>query len=256
MFRLIFIVLLAIFTLTPTLHSEDNANYRNLLSKHYRIEKPEGAGPFPAVLLVSGSRGFDHKLWKKHYNNVQDQLVKLGFVTLRVNYLAARNVASCSVVPTSKVADDICIAAEYLGRQTFVKKGAINVIGWSWGGASAFQALRNTGTREPAKVDAVVAYFPHCSRAEPWDSEVPVLFLGGALDNVSPFKSCEWIFSRLPKRDKLTVRVYDDAPHYFDNPDLPAGTEGAVFGSTLGYNEAAAKSAWIEVTKFLQKSLS
>jgi dienelactone hydrolase len=45
--------------------------------------------------------------------------------------------------------------------------------------------------------------------------------------------------------------VYDDARHAFDDPNLPAKMEYQ-FG-TLGYNEAAAKSAWVEMTNFLQK---
>jgi dienelactone hydrolase len=55
----------------------------------------------------------------------------------------------------------------------------------------------------------------------------------------------------LSKRHKLAIRVYDNAHHSFDNFTLPAEMEDR-FG-TLGYNEAAAKSAWVEVTNFLHK---
>ena len=256
MARFICIALLAIFAFIPVVQADDNANHRELLSKHYKLQKPVGAGPYPAVLMVPGCAGFDAKFVKKHYDKVQSQLVELGFVTLRVNYLAVRNATICYPdVPTSNVADDICIATEYLRQQTYVKKGAINVIGWSWGGASAFRVLRPevrlTGIREPANVDAVVAYYPHCNAAREWDSEVPVLVLGGAIDNISPFSACEMLFSQVAKRDRLTIRVYDDAHHGFDRSELPAEMQSR-FG-TIGYNEAAAKSAWIEVTNFLRK---
>ena len=250
-FRL-FLISLIVLLIPIGSYADDNSDHRERLSKHYNLMKPEGDGPFPAVIMVSGCSGFNAKFAKGHYDRVQNQLVDLGFVTLRVNYLAARNATSCwPDVPTNYVADDICIAADYLGKQSFVKKGAINVIGWSWGGASAFRALRRTGSREPAQVDAVVAYYPHCNAARKWDSEVPVLVLGGAIDNVSPFSSCEMLFSRVAKRNKLTLRVYDDAHHCFDMSELPAEMEYQ-FG-TLGYNEVAAKSAWIEVTNFLIK---
>ena len=253
MIRFFLATFLAIFIFVPTIQAADNADHKELLSKHYRLQKPVGAGPFPAVMMVPGCTGFDDaKFVKKHYDNVQSQLVKLGFVTLRVDYLAARNATSCwPDVPAIDVADDICIAAEYLGQQTFIKKGAINVIGWSWGGASAFRALRRTGSREPAQVDAVVAYYPHCNAARKWDSDVPVLVLGGAIDKVSTISSCEMLFSRVAKPDKLTFRVYDSAHHGFDRAELPSAIEGK-FG-TLGYNEAAAKSAWNEVINFLRK---
>jgi dienelactone hydrolase len=233
------------------IQADENAKHRELLSKYYRLEKPAGTGPFPAVMMVSGCSGFDVEFGKKSYDNVQKQLVELGFVTLRVNYLAARNINNCLEVTANSVAGDICLAAEFLNQQTFVKKGAINVIGWSFGGASAFRALRRTGSREPAQVDAVVAYYPYCVAARHWNSEVPVLVLHGAIDNVATYTSCEYIFSRLGKPDRLTFRLYDDAHHCFDFSELPAEMEYQ-FG-TLGYNEVAAKAAWIEVTNFLKR---
>lgn len=251
--RFIFFILIVILLFVPVIQADENANHIELLSKHYRLDKPDGTGPFPAVILVSGCSGFNSKWGEKTYNEVQKKLVKIGFVTLRVNYLAARNATTCwPDVPANDVADDICIAAEHIRRQTFVKKDAINVIGWSWGGASAFRALRRTPSRGPAQIDAVVAYYPHCDVARKWDSEVPVLVFGGALDSVSPFGSCKTLFSYVPKRNKITVKIYDDAHHCFDMLDLQ--TEVQHFsGGKLKYNEAAAKSAWGEVINFLRR---
>jgi dienelactone hydrolase len=251
MIRSICIVLLAIFILVPVAQSDENENQGDLLAKYYKLEKPIGKGPFPAVMMVSGCSGFDAEFNKKHYNNVQKKLVELGFVTLRVNYLAVRNIGNCQEVSSNSVAGDICIAADFLKQQSFVKKGAINVIGWSYGGASAFRALRRTGSREPAQVDAVIAYYPYCNAARHWDSEVPVLVLHGAIDNVATPTSCESIFSRLGKPNRLTFRLYDDAHHGFDNPELPVEMKYQ-FG-TLGYNEKAAKASWIEVENFLKR---
>jgi dienelactone hydrolase len=176
----------------------------------------------------------------------------LGYVTQRVNYQAARNVESCYPdVSANAVADDICTAAEYLHNQTFVKKGAIDILAWSYGAAGALRALRSSPSRESAKVDAVVTYYPSCDWARKWDSNVPVLVLVGSTDNVAPYKKCESLFSYVPNKDKISIRVYDDAHHCFDNPDLPAQMQYQ-FG-TLGYNEAAANEAWDEVTIFLVK---
>lgn len=230
----------------------DNADHQARLSKHYRLEKPDGAGPFPSVMMVPGCSGFGADFQKKFYDSVQNQLVELGFVTLRVDYLAARGLSSCAgTVSTDAVGDDIRIAASYLKQQSFVKKATTNVMAWSYGGAGALMALRRTNSQEPAQVDAVVAYYPYCAGVRPWDSEVPVLVLVGAIDNVAPLGICESIFGALPKRDKLTVRVYKDARHAFDNFQLPPEMQYA-FG-TLGYNEAAAKSAWKESTTFLRR---
>ena len=130
----------------------DTADHRELLSKYYRLEKPDGAGPFPAVLLVPCCSGFEAKYHIKFHDYVQSQLVELGFVILRVNYLAVRNATYCwQGVSTEDVAGDIGIAVKYLRQQPFVKKGAINVMGWSWGGGGALQALGRIGSREPVQ---------------------------------------------------------------------------------------------------------
>lgn len=249
-FQLVLSCLIAL-SITVGSYAADNAEIRKLLSKHYRLEKPEGPGPFPAVMLVPGCRGFDATFAKARYDRVQNRLVELGFVTLRVNYLAARNASSCMEAPTEDVAGDICIAAEYLRQQPFVKKEALNVLGWSWGGASALMALGRTQNREPAQVDTVVVYFPPCDEVKKWDSEVPVLALLGAIDDIAPVSDCKSLFAHLPKPHKLTVRVYEGAHHGFDNSALPEVMEGMI--GTFGYNEAAAKSAWLEVTKFLRR---
>lgn len=228
-----------------------NGDNGDRLSEYYQLEKPRRGGPFPAVMLVPGCSGFDGEFTKAHYDRVQDRLVKSGFVTLRVNYLAARSAANCYPdVPTGNVAGDILIAAEYLRRQPFIKKGALNLLGWSWGGASALQALEHNGKREPVQVDAVVVYYPVCNRVHGFKPDVPVLVLLGGLDAVAPMSECETLFGGLPKRGNITVRVYEGAHHGFDISDLPANK---LLKGALSYNEAAASSAWSELTAFLRK---
>jgi dienelactone hydrolase len=240
------------FVLSPTICAAEDAGHRELLAKHYRLEKPKGSGPFPGVMLVPGCSGFNADFGKGTYDAAQRRLVESGFVTVRVDYLAARNVGSCqpSVSP-EQVAGDICITAEYLRQQPFVKKAAINVIGWSFGASSTLQALGRIHGRDPAQVNAVVAYYPVCDLVEEkWDSEVPVLVLVGSTDNVAPLRNCNYLFRGMPE-DKLSIRVYDDAHHGFDYFELPA-EKPYEFG-TIGYNEAAAKAAWLELTNFLRK---
>ena len=248
--QMLVIVLLNAFISFAFAQTADNTGHQESLSKHYRLEKPKGAGPFPAVMMVPGCSGFE--FGKEHYNSVQKRLVELGFVTLRVDYLAARNVSSCAnAVSTEEVAADIGIAAGYLKEQTFVKKDSLNVLGWSYGAAGALQALGRTYNREPVKVDAVVAYYPYCDAVQQrWDSEAPVLVLVGMLDNAAPERNCTRFFSGLPD-ERLTIRSYENAHHGFDNFTLPAEKQYS-FG-TLGYNKAAAESAWMEVTNFLRK---
>jgi len=245
-------ILLGIFTLflfIPSIQAADKPDHPQLLAKHYQLMKPDGTPPFPAVMMISGCSGFHADYVKGYYDSVQNRLVELGFVTLRVDSLVARNAPTCTDgVTTQDGADDIRIAADYLRRQPFVKKEAINVLGGSWGGAVALQALAHTGGREPVQVAAVVAYNPCCNLVrQRLKAKVPVLILTGLLDNICPFRHCKGLFGDMP----VTVREYEDAHHGFANSELPA--EKAHMFGTIGYNEAAAKAAWQEVIHFLKK---
>lgn len=254
--QMLVIVFLIAFLSFAFAQAADNTGHQERLSKHYRLEKPKGTGPFPAVMIVPGCSGFHADFQKEFYNEVQKRLVELGYVTLRVDYLAARNLSSCAndmviAVSAEEVAADIAIAAGYLKEQTFVKKDRLNVLGWSYGAACALQALGRNYNREPVKVDAVVAYYPYCAAIQQrWDSEAPVLVLVGMLDNAASERNCTRFFSGLPD-ERLTIRSYENAHHGFDNFTLPAEKQYS-FG-TLGYNKAAAESAWMEVTNFLRK---
>jgi dienelactone hydrolase len=70
------------------------------------------------------------------------------------------------------------------------------------------------------------------------------------LDNAAPERNCTRFFSGLPD-ERLTIRTHENAHHSFDNFTLPAEMHYR-FG-TLGYNKAAAESAWEEVVSFLSK---
>ena len=159
-FRLILSVIIVLLISIDS-YADDKAQRIELISKHFRLQKPEGKGKFPVVMLVAGCHGFNLDTAKDHYDRTQDLLVELGFATLRIDSLAVQNAATCNEVDSGNVADDIYVTAEFLRDQNFVKKDALNVMGWSWGGACALQALKETKNRKPANVNSVVAYYPY-----------------------------------------------------------------------------------------------
>ena len=231
--------------------ADSSAEHQKRLEAYYGLELPLGSGPFPAVIMVPGCSGFS--FGKDRYARVAKKLKDQGFVVLKVDYLAARELSSCYLnVSKEEVAQDIATAAKYLRSQSFVKADAINVLGWSYGGGSALVALSEGVDRpSPAPVDAVVAYFPSCRGARPWEVDVPVLVLFGAKDNIVSSGLCESLIAQVPARDSVKFLEYPDAHHVFDNSDLPAERQGR-FG-TVGYNEKAAKAAWEEVERFLRR---
>jgi dienelactone hydrolase len=224
---------------------------RNLdsLSPHFKTLKPDGEGPFPAVMMVSGCSGFDTPVGKPHYDSVQTRLRDMGFVVLRVDYLAARGRTTCDggAVTVTDAARDVRAVATHLQSQPSVKNGSINALGWSYGGAIVLAALSDD---TQTALDTVIAYYPSCRRIKAWNSGAPVLVLFGENDDVVSLDKCQQLFSKLTKPATADLRTYPDAFHAFDFRGLPAKKEYR-FG-TIGYNEAAAKAAWNEPRSFIK----
>jgi dienelactone hydrolase len=65
----------------------------------YRIFRPDGPGPHPAVVFVSGCSGFTPAFAPKGYELWAERLRGLGFVAVWADYLGRRNLKSC-VDPT------------------------------------------------------------------------------------------------------------------------------------------------------------
>ena len=218
------------------------------LSAHFNLQKPDGAGPFPVVMMLPGCSGF--KAGAASYDSVQNRLKDAGFLVLRVDYFTARNKERCDggAVTTRQGAEDVRTVAAYLKSQSFVKQGSINVLGWSFGGGVALDALADD---VQAGVDAVVTYYPLCRDLKSWKMRVPALVLFGEADNVVSLDWCKRIFATLSDPNVARLRTFADSYHGFDMSHLPAKTEYR-FG-TLGYNEAAAKSAWRELEQFLRR---
>jgi dienelactone hydrolase len=233
-----------------SLHLCSCANKLDSLPPHFKMLKPDGKGPFPAVMMVSGCSGFNTPLGKPYYDSVQARLRDMGFVVLRVDYLAVRGHRSCAggVVPVADAARDVNAVASYLRSQPYTKSGSINALGWSYGGAVVLAALSGD-VRVTA--DAVIAFYPSCRTVRPWKSSAPVLVLFGEDDNVVSLDRCERTFSELPNPGTVELRTYPDALHAFDFKGLPEKTEYQ-FGA-IGYNEAAAQAAWKEIQRFIKR---
>jgi dienelactone hydrolase len=202
-------------------------------------------------MLVPGCEGFASPSSKDYYANTAKKLRDQGFIVLKVDSLSARGRSRCSEILPEDMTEDVVTAARYLRAQSFVKTGAINVIGWAFGGGFALDALSKGDNRLLAPVDTVVAYCPDCDVASSWKVDVPVLALCGGKDTVAPPAKFESLLSKVPARRSVKVLVYPDAYNQFYNPTLPGETPG-LYG-TIGYNEKAAKAAWGEVERFLRR---
>jgi len=249
----ILVVSFLAYGLSTSAWADPSPEQQRRLEAHYALERPEGRGPFPAVMMVPMCIGFDLALWNGNYARAAKKLKDQGFVVLKVDYLAAREAPRCGAVTQEDIAQDIVTTVKYLRAQSFVKTTAINVLAWGYGGGGALIALSEGDNRSPASVDAVLVYYPRFIERlpSPWKVDVPVLFLCASKDFIAPPSRCEDLLSQVPARDRVKFIVYPDAHHGFDNSDLPPKL--LTPNGTRGYNEKAAKAAWEEVERFLRR---
>ena len=226
------------------------ADHNERLAAFYELKLPQGAGPHPAVVAIPGCSGFRGPMYAKTLRELREA----GFATIRVDYLAASGKSRCRIgndilVTKDKVAADIGQTVAYLQSQASIKKSAINLLGWSYGGGSVLQYLATLDASKSKPVAAVVAYYPNCRDVTMWTIPTPVLMLFGGADTTAPPSVCRQLLSG----DAATMvesEEYAGAYHAFDMSNLPPKMEYA-FG-TIGYQPEAAKRAKARMLGFLK----
>jgi len=223
------------------------------------LAKPEGAGPFPAVIGLHGCGGMSDTTKRK----LADELVGWGYVVLLVDSFARRGVEHACTGGYSDIAgmrrSDAYGALAFLARQTFVDPQRVAAVGFSQGGwVALFVAEANSF--EPfvgpsnLRFRAVVALYPICKWAM-GRLVIPTLILIGALDDWTPAADCSekidaWRTDGVP----LEQVVYPGVHHSFYYPEFQPGRK--IFGHWLEYNEEAAADATRRMREFLKRHLS
>jgi dienelactone hydrolase len=211
-----------------------------------RLTKPDGKGPFPGVVLLHGSHGFD-----KHYDVWAERLTSWGYVTLQMDSIGPAEKSSLSTLP-SKRAEDFCSAKLYLNNLPFVDNSRIGAIAWSQRGSSSLVAFcaRNVALKQENPFRATVAFYPYCFNSL-FRLDSPLLILIGEQDDWCPAALCK---ERIPSGKtphEIILKVYPDAYHCFDGE----GVDGNYMGHRLQYNPAVTADAIAQVKAFLAKHL-
>jgi dienelactone hydrolase len=219
----------------------------------YRVFRPDGAGPHPAVVFVSGCSGFAPAVAPKVYERVAETLRGQGYIVLFVDYVGRRGVRNCSRGPITEgdAAKDLVTAVTWLRSQPSVDRARISAVGWSYGGGAVLVALADH-TEEQLGISRAVVYYPICRAVRPWTVAIPVLMLLAGDDEVAPSKACQAAVQKSATPDAVKTVTYHGALHAFDVSDLPAETHGAA--GMMGHNPRAAAAAWHEVQQFLKSS--
>ena len=215
------------------------------------LAKPDGSGPFPAVVILHGCGGFFSS-----YASVADDLRWEGYVVLAVDSLGPRGIPDACVDGLIAQAIDAFAALAYLSKQSFVDPSRIAVLGYSMGGSSALMDVEPDfiGKLFSGSFAAAIAYYPWCKDRSAIVSS-PTMILIGADDDWTPAAYCREMVAR--PRDggaALDLTIYPGAHHAFDNPKLALGMRR--FGHWLQYSEPAATDAWAKVLAFLAAHLS
>lgn len=146
-----------------------------------RLTKPEGNGPFPAIVLLHGFDGMS-----KHYDAWAQRLSSWGYVALQIDSIGPSEKSSLNNLP-SKKAEDFCAAKQYLTNLPFVDDKRIGAIALSQRGASALVAFcaRNVTTKRENAFRATVAFYPYCYKSL-FHLDSPILILIGDQDDWCP----------------------------------------------------------------------
>ncbi|MBN1959154.1 MAG: dienelactone hydrolase family protein [Desulfuromonadales bacterium] len=221
------------------------------------IVKPDGEGPFPAVVFLhscAGRASNDYE-WANRLKN-------WGYVTYLLDSFGGRgvsNVCSSGKVTTLERALDAHAAKVQLGALSFVDRDRIGVMGYSHGGRTVLDAVSYNlveyslpeEARDPFK--AAISLYPYCHTSI--DTNTHTMILIGDKDDWTPSSACE--MNRPAAHDQgqeIVVKVYPGAYHKFDDMSKisPKITSS---GHYLAYNRSAMQDAVPRVKAFFDKHL-
>jgi dienelactone hydrolase len=217
------------------------------------LARPDGAGPFPAVVVLHGCAGFS----SGGSLQLADQLKDWGYVALMVDSLTPRGLAAACGGPFINQPGDAYAALRYLSQQSFVAPERVAVLGNSMGGYSALYAVDRDllAQRFNERFRAAIAYYPSCAIPATVLTAPALILIGEAADDWNPAERCRQMVAHMrPDSAPIALTVCPGAHHGFNFAMLQPGRSS--FGHWLEYNEPAAKDAEEKVRAFLAANLT
>jgi dienelactone hydrolase len=237
-----------------------------LLRPAQQVFKPDGAGPFPAVIMFHGCGG------RHAAESTWGQLFReRGYVAVSIDSLGPRHISGAETREVCKGrrlwgrerAGDVLVALDEVRKMPFVDAKKIVLMGWSHGGWSIMDLLaldppRQLPTNLTAAPDGgldgvagVILVYPYLGFGfvgTPIAKKVPMLMLLSGADTVVPTSASLDVAKRLRADGfELDTHVYADKDHCWDQTDLPAT-------SRLVYDAATTADAHDRVAAFLARA--
>jgi dienelactone hydrolase len=249
--------------------------------------KPDGPGPFPAVVIMHDCSGLGPRSsgapdrWAK-------ELVTQGYVVVIPDSFTTRghgagvctdpSPSRTEVNPFRRVRDAYAALA-YVRTLSYVDGSRVGLMGGSHGGMTTLASMvapesnKDLLAREKREgFAAAVALYPGCAtRLGRWHADLsgvyqpvaPLLILVGENDDWTPAEPCQKLAEAAQKAGyPVTIKVYPGAHHSFDsnnpvryvptrvNANSPSGR-----GATTGGDPKAWADSIREVTSFFGKQL-
>lgn len=209
------------------------------------LAKPDGPGPFPAVIVLHEWWGLD--AWIKDQARA---LAKEGYAALAVDLYRGKVTASQEEAhqlmmgtPVDRQTRDMKAAFATLAARKDVVKTRIASLGFCMGGRNSF----TLAIEEPTLAAAIVYDgAPPTDPASIAKIRAPMLGnFGGDDEGPSPAQAKEFEGAAKKAGKTFDLKVYQGAPHAFANPNNP----------WKGYRKDAANDAWTRTTGFLRRYL-
>jgi len=220
------------------------------------LDRPSGAGPFPAIVLAHPCNGVS-----EHTHTWSRLLARWGYVVLAPDSFGPRGERSVcgrgqAVTGQMRVAD-IAGALDWLSAQPFVRKNDIGLIGHSHGGWTTMRAVQGIFGLAQHGLRAAVAYYPSCSAQFDRNVSVPLLILIGNKDDWTSAENCRRLQAAGFTHPELVEAVYyPSAYHSFDARGDRAITVADGKSHRLAYDPVAAPDAEARTKAFFDKHLN
>lgn len=221
-----------------------------------RIYKPEGPGPFAAVILAHSCAGVN-----AHTEAWANRIVSWGYLVLTPDSFGPRGEKQvCAqpglIVPNRRVAD-IAGALDFLATRPDVIPGKVGLIGHSHGGSTTIRSIQQPFDLARRGLRGGVAYYPGCFPQFDRGVALPLLILIGDKDDWTPAEGCRRLQAVGLARPELVEAVYyPNALHSFDARARERTVQGAP-GKVhrLAYDAEAAPDAEVRTKAFFEKIL-